>query len=236
MTERKYDDDEMREIFEAASREVMPGPTSSAGSEGLTLAELKSIGAEAGLSPARIEEAAAALALRRDVAPTRGTFLGLPLSVGRSVDLPRPLTDREWELLVADLRQTFRAQGRVGSHGSIREWTNGNLHAYVEPTDTGHRLRLGTTKGNAVPFTRLGAGLLALALVLAVSMVLGGDLEDPQRLLGPLMLGLMGGSFVAGSTLTLPSWARERELQMEHIAARALALTRQDPERLPAGE
>ena len=116
--------------------------------EGLTLAELQAIGHEVGLPPERIFEAASALDRRREVPPSR-TSLGVPISVGLTVDLPRAPTDREWDMLVAELRTTFRARGRVESTGGSRQWVNGNLHAYVEPTQSGYRLRMGTLKGNA---------------------------------------------------------------------------------------
>ena len=225
--ERRYNDDEAREIFEAAAseRDQPAGGISSA--EGLTLAELTDIGREVGLAPQRIAEAASAIELRRDLPPLR-THLGMPLAVGRTVDVPRAPTDHEWELLVSELRQTFGAKGKVGSHGSIREWTNGNLHAYVEPTETGHRLRLGTMKGNAIAVGRMGMALIGTGLVLVVFLALTGQLAD--GFFAPLLLGSMGGVGLAASALGLPAWAREREAQMEHIAARARALIGPEPE------
>ena len=80
--------------------------------------------------------------------PTR-KLLGLPLGVAQTVEFDRKLTDQEWERIVADLRETFEAPGVVRQQGSLRQWTNGNLQALLEPTATGQRLRMRTVKGNA---------------------------------------------------------------------------------------
>lgn len=219
--QRRYDDDEVREIFGAAAEAPDTGVRGSlapAASHGFTLAELKEIGSEAGLSPARIAEAAAALDLPKDLAPARRTLVGLPLSVGQVVALPRAPTDREWERLVAELRETFGARGRVGEYGRMREWTHSNLHAYVEPTETGYRLRLGTTKGNAAP--RLLAGLALLAMAMLVFFT-GETAAVP---FGTFMLSVMGLGMAGSVAVELPRWARRREEQMAYIAGRTLEM------------
>ena len=221
MPERRYPEAEVAEIFRAAAVD-RPGssPHALAPADGLTLAELQAIGAEVGLPPARIAEAAAALDLRRDAA--RRSDFGMPVAVRRAVDLPRAPTDREWAMLVADLRETFNARGRESSHGDVREWVNGNLHAFVEPTATGYRLRLGTTNGNALAMNRMGAGGLVMALVVMLLLFLTGKLPDAA--MGPLIIAAMGTAALSLNALRLPAWAREREEQMELVAARAMAM------------
>jgi hypothetical protein len=229
--ERTYRDDEVAEIFETAAARGDTNLPARRSAEGLTLAELQAIGGEVGLAPERIAEAAAALDLRRDA--LRRSDFGMPVAVRRTVDLPRAPTDREWEMLVAELRETFNARGRVGSRGDVREWTNGNLHAYVEPTPTGHRLRLGTTKGDATGLNRMGAAALVMAILWMVLFLAGGISE---ALVVPLMLALMGGGALTYNAMRLPSWAGEREAQMEHIAARArVLLGGEAPPEEPAG-
>lgn len=232
--ERRYREDEVAQIFEAAASARREAASNAlAPAEGMTLAELQAIGDEVGLAPERIAEAAAALDLRRDA--LRRTDLGMPVTLRRTIDLPRAPTDREWEMLVAELRETFNAKGRVGSRGGVREWTNGNLHAYVEPTATGHRLRLGTTKGDAVPFNRLGAMSLVVALVSFVLLFLAGEL--PAESMIPLIFAAMGSGALAYNALRLPSWALEREEQMELVAGRARVLlgAAPEPEALASG-
>lgn len=128
--EPRFTEEEMKEIFEhAANASEGRALTPSAG---ITLVELQSIGREVGLTPERVAEAAAAVELRRNAVPVRTQF-GMPIGVGRTVNLPRAPTDAEWEALVTDLRQTFHARGKEWSSGNARQWSNGNLFAYVEP-------------------------------------------------------------------------------------------------------
>jgi hypothetical protein len=162
--ERRYGEEEIAEIFEAASapRTAGKGLTPQ---DGLSLAELTEIGGEVGIPAERISEAAAALELRRGVAPARKN-LGMPVSVGRAVGLPRAPTDREWALLVAEMREAFGAHGKDRSQGELRAWTNGNLHAYIEPTAAGYRLRMGTRKGDALGLNGLGVAAILVAVVM----------------------------------------------------------------------
>jgi len=223
--ERRFNEEEVAEIFEAAADPAREPGSALARSDGLTLAELQAIGAEVGLPPERIARAAAALDVRREA--TRVIRLGMPVSVRRTVDLPRAPSDREWEMLVAELRATFNARGRESSRGEVREWSNGNLHAYVEPTEAGHRLRMGTTKGEAEPLNRFGAFSLVLALVTAILIVMGGRIDEDFVI--PVMLALMGSLSLATNAIRLPSWAGERERQMEQIGERAVALLSAGP-------
>jgi hypothetical protein len=56
--ERRYKEDEVKGIFEAAARERDSRGRAVVSPEGLTLAELQTIGREVGLAPDRIAEAA----------------------------------------------------------------------------------------------------------------------------------------------------------------------------------
>jgi len=221
--ERRYGEEEIAEIFEAAARERGPGGRALSPAGGLSLAELQAIGGEVGIAPERIADAAAALDVRRG-AVSRRRYLGMPVAVGRTVDLPRAPTDREWELLVAELRETFGAHGQDGSRGGLRAWTNGNLHAYVEPTENGHRLRLGTMKGDAAPLGWLGLTGLVMGLAMLVMLLLSGEVEEEAAV--ALFLAVMGAAAIGANALRLPRWAGEREEQMEYIATRARALIR----------
>ena len=125
------------------------------------------------------------------------------------------------QLLIAELRTTFGGKGEVTSHGGLREWTHGTLHAFIEPTETGHRLRLADSSA-AVGGIVLGGFVLAFALLIFV--VLLGK-EDPGfRFAVPAFFSLFGGGLVAGSAISLPRWARESEKRMEHISRYAVSL------------
>lgn len=219
--ERRYADDEVAQIFEAATSHAPRPGRAITTREGLTLAELQSIGGEVGIAPERIAEAAASL--ERSGAPlARRTQLGVPVGVGRTVDLPRAPTDREWHLLLSELRRTFGAHGKDRSDGELRAWANGNLHAYIEPTEDGHRLRMGTTKQNGVAMGWLGIMIMAMAIAFFLVAVATGGSTDTYVVAAAI--AAIGAATFGANALRLPGWAREREEQMEHIAARALVL------------
>lgn len=212
MSERRYTKDEVRKIFELATTPTEQ-PASTPEASGLTLAEVQGIGREVGLESALVARAAAAL----DAKPLRRS-LGLPIEVGRVVHLERNLTDHEWDQLVAELRSTFRAKGKISAHGGIREWRNGNLHAALEPTQSGYRLRLGTLKGDASGINALGATGLAAGVLTSAALWLSGEMGD-ALLTGAFFTASGVAAFVTNA-LRLPRWANKREQQMEHIAAR----------------
>jgi hypothetical protein len=219
--ERRFQDHEIRQILELAiGREDAPARFLPA-VEGLTLLELQEVGREVGLPADTITRAVLAFEGRGAAVP-RGTTLGLPTSVGRVVSLPRSPSDGEWELLVAELRTTFGGKGELTSHGGLREWSYGSLHAFIEPTGTGHRLRLVDSSEWAVGAMLMGGFLLAFALLIVV-VLLGKD--DPgYRFAVPVFFSLIGAGLAMGSAMLLPRWADEQERGMEHIGRHAVSL------------
>ena len=216
MTDRRYNEKEIAAIFRAAAegpqtpqREVPP-------EEGLTLADLQAIGSEVGISPAAVAQAAHALDVRREIAAR--TFLGLPIGVGRTVNLNRRLSDAEWERLVVQLRDVFNARGSTRSDGSLRQWTNGNLQVLLEPTETGHRLRFRTVHGAARASIGAGLGALGVTATVAVATAISGHLGDAMP--GIVFLLATGIAMIVNGALRLPGWARLRGRQMDALAAR----------------
>jgi hypothetical protein len=221
MTERRYDDDEVREIFSLATTGGQRDRSLPAESDGLTLDEMQRIGQEAGIEPTRVAQAAKALDARGKVAPVRRSF-GLPVGVSRVVDLPRAPTDREWEQLVSEFRSTFAARGQTTSSGGLREWSNGNLHICVEPTARGEQLRLSTSKEDARALNGLALVFSGMSVIMSSVVTASGK---PGKAL--VILGLFGGMALASfatNVIRLPRWARERTRQMESLAEHAVKL------------
>src|SRR5262245_23192889 len=177
MNERRYKQDEVRKIFGLAARGSSSDRRTISSADGLTLAEIQGIGREVGLEPAAVAHAAAVFDAEALRAHRRKT-MGIPIEVGRIVQLPRALTDHEWEQLVTELRSTFRARGTIKSEGNIREWFNGNLHACIEPVEAGYRLRLSTLKGDAQGVTAMGASGILTSAVVAGAMAVSGGLAE----------------------------------------------------------
>ena len=227
MTERRYREDEVRRIFGLATRQGGNEPVPVADPQGITLADMQSIGREVGLEPDAVARAAAALDAKGSAAP-RGKSLGMPIEVGHTVQLSRALTDTEWEQLVAELRSTFRARGKVATLGTSREWSNGNLHACVEPTESGYRLRMGTRKGDAAGLNALGATGVAAGAVVFASLALSGGLQT--GFFAPWLISAAGVGAIVANFVRLPRWASQREEQMEHIAARIKSIVKPQSE------
>jgi hypothetical protein len=192
----------------------------------MTLAELQQIGREVGIDPALVARAASGLAVTGQ--PSSRKFLGLPIGVGRTVDLGRKLSDQEWDQLVVDLRETFDARGTIRQEGSFRQWTNGNLQFLLEPTPTGHRLRMRTFKGDAVAW--IGGGLAMFGFS-AFALIAGGISEGiADAAVTSSIVGMIGAAMVSLGALRLPRWARTRRQQMEEIAGRLALQTGTPPE------
>ena len=221
MNERRYRDEEVREIFKRATTDKGENLPPARSPTGLTLSEMQSIGLEVGIEPDVVARAAAALDVRPAPSQPVRKSLGMPVEVGLTVPLAKPMTDHQWEMLVGELRRVFRAQGKVTTLGTSREWRNGNLHASVEPTESGYRLRMGTIKGDAAGWNALGAlGILgSLGTWIAHYVIL-----DPTSAVAPIVAGAAGIGAFAVNWLRLPPWAREREAQMNQIAAKARAI------------
>jgi hypothetical protein len=225
MTERQYNDEEVAAIFERASETERAALRVPAEGKGLTLAALQDIGREVGISPESIALAARSLDLAGRPAFQR--HMGLPIGVGRIVEFDRRLSDSDWELLVADLRTTFQARGTVRYDGPFRQWTNGNLQALLEPTPTGHRLRLQTVKGDSRRQMTAGVVALVAAATLAAVTAAGGGV-NAGALGGAGFMALMGVGLFATGALRVSGWARRRMAQFEEVIAR-LAIAAKTP-------
>jgi hypothetical protein len=223
MSERRYSDEEVAAIFEIAADDRTVGERRLAQPSGLTLGDLQAIGSEVGIAPEAVTRAAVAL----DTRPSQRRFLGLPIGVSRTVELHRDMGDDEWERLVVQLREVFHARGTTRRDGSLRQWTNGNLHVLLEPTEHGHRLRLGTYNGGAR--ASISAGLASLGVMLATTLATAASGSLAHAAPGVAMLGLVGVAMIANGAARLPKWARLRGRQMDELAAKvASPLSRED--------
>src|SRR3954469_192256 len=214
MSERRYTDEEVDAIFRIASDErtverQLPSE------RGLTLSDLQAIGRDVGIAPDAVARAAVAVEVQSQ--PSRRTFFGLPIGVGRTVELNRKMSDEEWERFVVQLREVFHARGATRSDGTLRQWTNGNLHVLLEPTAKGHRLRLGTYNGQARASITMGLVALSMTLATTIATAVSGTIVHAVP--GMMFLGLAGVAMIANGAVRLPRWARLRGKQMDELAA-----------------
>jgi hypothetical protein len=221
MTERRYGDDEVREIFSLATTGGTRDPSLPAESGGMTLEELQRIGQEAGIEPARVAQAAETLDARGRTAPVRRSF-GLPIGLSRVVAIPRAPTDREWEQLISQFRTTFGAPGHTTTSGGLREWAHGDVHISVEPTEHGEQLRISARNEAAVVLN--GVGVLTGGMSLLMGAVVAAAGKPEKALAVFIMFGGMALAAFGGNLARSPRWARERERQMEAIAEHVVKL------------
>ena len=221
MSTRRYEDDEVREIFSLATTGGAGDRSLPVESGGLTLDDLQQIAREAGIDPTRVAHAAASLDMRGRPAPVR-RFLGMPVGLSRVVALPRAPTDREWEQLIAEFRTAFGAPGQATSSGGLREWSHGDVHICVEPTEQGEQLRLGALNNLALALNGLGIVTGGMSVIATASVAAAGKAEKALAVLG--MFGGISLAAFGANVLRLPRWARERERQMEAIAERTVKL------------
>lgn len=222
--ERRYSEKEIASIFERATRAQEIARNKTTAQNGLTLSELQTIGSETGITPDFIAKAAASLDSSSEGAVIKKTLFGLPDGVEHTIALPGPVSNDAWERLVVDLRETFAAHGSIRQDGALREWTNGNLKAIVEPTDSGWRLRLRTRKGEAKAVLYLGLLPLFLGLFMMV-MSLTGNLSEIKpigQIIATIIFIAVGLGFIGTPFVKLPGWAKTRKQQMEEISLRYL--------------
>lgn len=220
--ERRYDESEISSIFKQAAEAQEAARQNLSHGEGLTLAELQQIGHEAGITPEFIARAAASIG-RVDPTPPPRTYLGLPFTAARSVHLPGRFTEGDWELLIGDLRETFQASGEIRRDGAFREWRNGNLHVHVEPTESGHRVRLHTRNDNSRMGLTGGLVFLAMGLTFMLALALAGDfMVVLDKTLFVSMFAVLGIGSASVAAYRLPRWAKERARQMDEVAARTI--------------
>jgi hypothetical protein len=227
MSERRFNEAEVAEIFDRATAANAPGQRQLPASEGMTLAQLQDIGREVGIAPEQLAEAAKSIEVSGRA--TSRTFLGVPVGVGVSVDLARSLTDSEWDRFVVDLRVTFDARGRVVREGSLRQWSNGNLQVLLEPSASGQRLRFRTLKRKAPGMIGGGLAISASSIPIALLAYMRTGVTDIGMAMALGTLATLGVAIAVTGGIRLPGWARLRRQQMEQLAARAAVIASLPP-------
>lgn len=120
MTGRRYDDEEVAMILHRAA-EAAAGGRERGRAAGLSLAELKEIGTEAGIGASRIEEAAKAMEMRSADSPA-ATSMGFPPTVQLERVVPVRLNPDNLPQLLDLIRDEFARQGIVQEVLGGFEW------------------------------------------------------------------------------------------------------------------
>jgi hypothetical protein len=234
--ERRFTDEEVALIMSRAAHDGLADSTDGEGNDtssnalpaaltrGLSLHDLQTIASEAGIDPTAVTRAAEAVA-RGDLVPTSVRHAtGAPIALAKTVQFGREIDARTWARMVVLLQDVFAARGRLREEGELREWSNGNLRAVLEPTPTGHQLRISTRKGNAAALRAVGNLGMATSVVVGavfatVALAKGTPMPADTPWLAMFAPGLLGLGARLQDVFTRRAWGRERAEQMERLPA-----------------
>jgi hypothetical protein len=122
---RRYTEEEIQAIFRRATeRQEATGAADP--HRGLTLDELKAIGAESGIDPAHVEAAVADIergAMEPAALSPLERLYGLSASIRVNRVVPGVMDDATWNDVVDVLRSVFNTRGQDETIGPIREWS-----------------------------------------------------------------------------------------------------------------
>jgi hypothetical protein len=161
--ERRYSDEELRRILEAATNAEAHSATSASlerEHEGHTLAEIRDIARQVGINPVDIDRAAADLDAPAETKPANA-FLGFDLTLHEERVLPRALSDGEMRHLVQLTEQVAHRTGNVRQHDNWTEWQDRKQRLYVGMVRGGDRTHIRVIADHKREFIA-GAGAIGL--------------------------------------------------------------------------
>ena len=159
--DKRFSDREVREILKKAVEDASPGALVKR--DGLTLSELKAIGKEVGIDPARLDAAARTVA-SRDVRRW-SRILGVPAPISIEQKVQGEFTAEDTPEVLALIRRTMGRHGEADQVGGSLEWS--------AKGETGGRYVTVSSKGGTTTVSG-SANLSNLALVTYVPAGLAG--------------------------------------------------------------
>lgn len=167
LDEKRFTDREVHEILKKA---VERAPSRSlVKSEGLSLAELKAIGAEVGIDPARLEDAARSIALGGGNRPNQ--LLGGPTVLHFERKVEGELDPKDTTEILSRIRRTMGRQGEVTEiHGAL-EWSDkgesGERYVTLSSRDGTTTIRASANLTQAAVITFLPGGIVGFIATVA---------------------------------------------------------------------
>jgi len=204
--ERRYSDEEFALILRKASEIQLSkgsGPAAG-GSSGLTLEEIRSIAAEAGIDTEAVNRAASIVGVLEwdEKTGLAAVIFGGPSKYHMDVEVPGRLPQEELGRILEEIRRACEHQGEASAVLGGVEWkTVGELSAIsVNIVPSGDRTSIqvvgdrGPAGGITFIFPMMGSAILVGAL---------GAIFEPTSATGivSLVAGLLGGGFLTARTL-----------------------------------
>lgn len=215
-----FTDREMRLIFERAGKLG----AASGRDRRFSLAELQAMGAEAGLDPADVAEAAAAVR----VVPDTHRFLGAPTRFQSTLHLDHRLSESTIADAVARIRDVsgFHGESRVvpgGVEWKARSATAAFIVSFT-PKGAGTRVSVLVAPGDAAVLTAMGGGLIGIAAGYAAAAFVGLQLGAPPAITAAV--GVFGTvAAIWGTTRVLWTRAAKRWRARAQAVVSAIATT-----------
>jgi hypothetical protein len=161
---RKFTD---REVHEILKRAVEKAPSRAlVRNEGHSLEELKTIGAEVGIDPARLEDAARAVTLDDGNRPNR--LLGGPTILNFERRVEGELGPEDTPEILSVIRRAMGHQGKLDEVGGTLEWSakadSGERYVTLWSRDGTTTIRSSANLSNMAVLTYLPAGAIGLIL------------------------------------------------------------------------
>ena len=142
--DRRYRPTEAKEILKRAADREAAAPFTEPGA--LSLGGVARIGAEAGIPARQVKEAASALE-RPSIQPTTSKFLGAPTTIAFERVIDAELPERDFPLLVEEIRVTLRSVGTINTFGQSLTWqTPKNVLGEGRNVDVVVTVRAGQTR------------------------------------------------------------------------------------------
>jgi hypothetical protein len=200
--QRKFTDREVREILKRAAESEPPEDLATG--HGLSLAEVKTIGIEVGIDPARIEEAARAVGSRQESGLSPIT--GVPTLLHYESTVPGELDTMPAAEILSVIRRAMGHHGESSEVGGSLEWRTkgGSVERLVTVSSTSGRTTImgSINLRQAVVGTYASGGGIAIAIAL-----FGTALTVPEN--GPGIL-LLAAGFLASAYFSLRAHLRKR--------------------------
>lgn len=183
--QRRYSDDELRRILEAASH---PSPASAEhpAGHGHTLEEIREIAREVGIDASAIDRAAANLDASERARQAATSFLGLPLTLHEERVVPRALTDDEMRRIGALAERVVNRNGVLRQRGDWVEWQDVKERVYVAIVREGARTRIRVIGDHAREFI---AGLVVIGFAGLAAIAEAVRAASPVGWIGAVLAG-----------------------------------------------
>jgi len=223
----RFPSDAARSIFRrAAEHQEMARAAAPANANGLTLAELQAIGAEAGIAPEYVAAATAEYSADDPDDDTPWWYAG-PATVAAKTVVPGTITDGPvWAAMVRELRDTFGTGGVATQIGDSLEWSfsppmgGASTRVTVTPEPHGTRIRITRSKLSSARMGAVIGGTFSISGLAVGGLIFTFKGFDVVGLAFMVVLMAVGAAFMGLSIPVYRSAVRREQEQFDALMDR----------------